>query len=492
MTHIDFTIQPERESTGKLIVLEINEVSHHLLRQWMGEGLLPNFSRLHGESDVFTTMSDVTDPVLLEPWIQWYSIHTGLHYDEHQVFHLSDGRKGGHQDVFAMMMEAGRRVASFSSMNVAPFAGGDNVYLGDPWCEAGDAFPPELNVYNRFVSAQVREHSNASAGMGVKDMLAFAAFAARHGLSAGTVGAIVRQLASEKLGDARQSWKRVTLLDRLNFDVFAHTYAETLPDFCSFFSNSIAHLQHCYWRYMDPAAFTVQPTAEEMALYGDAIRFAYQVTDAMLGRFMDLAKRHGATLMFVSALGQKPFLRYEERGGQRFQRLHDGAGFLRDAGLAALSVTPTMTHQYLAHFSSPEAAAAARRRLEAFQLADGAQVFGFATVATDPCDLYFGCQVSQAVAADAALVDTRDGTRSAFGRHFYQIDGLKSGCHDPEGCLWIQREPGSAMPGKVHDGLVSILDILPTQLDLMGAPPPPRALAGHSLAGQLARLPAMV
>ena len=494
MTHMDFSILPDRAraraGAGRVIVLEINEVSHHLLRDWMAEGLLPNFHRLHGQSDVFTTMSDVTDPLLLEPWIQWYSIHTGLPYDEHGVFNLTDGRKAGYPDVFGMMIAAGRRVASFSSMNVAPFAHPGSVYLGDPWCEAGDAWPPEFNVYNRFVSTQVREHSNANAAMSVRDYAAFAGFAARHGLSAPTIAAIGRQLTGEKFGDPRTAWKRVTLLDRLNFDVFAHTWSRGLPDFASFFSNSIAHLQHSHWRCMDPAAFTVQPGAEELALYGDAIRFAYVEADRLVGRFLALAERHDATLMLVSALGQKPFLRYEEQGGQRFHRLHDGAGFVRDAGIPVLDVLPTMTHQYMARCSSAEAAAAARRRLEAFRTEDGAMVFGFATIETDPADLYFGCQISRALPDGAWLVDGQDGTRSPFARHFYQIDGMKSGCHDPEGCLWIQQPAGSARRGRVHDQLVSILDSLPTQLAMLGVARLAGTGQGRSLAPLVACTPA--
>lgn len=490
MTYVDFSLTPDNPapSARRTIVLEINEISHHLLRQWMGEGLLPNFARLHGQSDVFTTMSDETDPTLLEPWIQWYSIHTGVPYAEHGVFHLTDGRKGGHEDVFAMLMAAGRRVASFSSMNVAPFAKPGNIFLGDPWCEEGDAYPPELNTYNRFVASQVREHSNARAAMSPRDYAGFAAFAARHGLSVATVAAILGQLSSEKLGDPRCSWRRVVLLDRLNADVFAHSYARALPDFASFFSNSIAHLQHSYWRYMDPAPFTLQPSREELSLYGEAIRFAYQETDRMLGRFMALAERHGASLMMVSALGQKPFLRYEGRGGQVFHRLHDGAAFLRDAGVAPCEVVPTMTHQYMARFASGEAAAAARARLERFQLADGAQVFGFTTVTTDPADLYFGCQISRPLAPGATMLDSETGARFEFSRHFYLIDGMKSGCHDPEGCLWIQ---SPSRKGAVHEGLVSILDVLPTQLALMGLPAP-AGLSGRSLAPLLAAAPVPV
>src|SRR5262249_17459892 len=146
-------------------------------------------------------------------WIQWYPIHTGLAYDQHRVFHLTEGPRAGHDDVFRMMLGAGRKVMSFASMNLAPFAAAGSAFVGDPWSENGDAFPPQLNVYNRFVSHNVREYSNASGGMSPAAYARFLGFMASHGLSAKTVGQILAQLADERLKSRKLGWRRVALLD---------------------------------------------------------------------------------------------------------------------------------------------------------------------------------------------------------------------------------------------------------------------------------------
>jgi hypothetical protein len=242
-----------------------------------------------------------------------------------------------------MLIAEGRRVASFGSMNVAPFASEGSVYLGDPWSESGDAFPDVLNVYNRFVSRNVREYSNASDRLGAAEYARFLSFMVSRGLSVETVGGIVAQLGSERLRDRRLAYRRVATLDRLQFDVFKSYFRRSRPHFASFFSNSVAHLQHAYWRHMEPDAFAVKPDASEMAAYGDAIRFAYVATDRLLGKFLAFAKREGATLMFMTALSQQPFLRYEETGGQHFHRLHDIQAFLGGMDIAAADVSPTMT-----------------------------------------------------------------------------------------------------------------------------------------------------
>jgi hypothetical protein len=481
MTSLNPSFEPAGTHTPRLIALELNELCPALLQRWMAEGLLPNFKRLHDQSDVFVTRADVEDSALMEPWIQWYSIHTGLSYDQHRVFHLTEGARAGHPDIYRMLTAAGRRVASFASMNVAPFADDGSVFVGDPWSENGDAHPPALNVYNRFVSHNVREYSNAAGGMGAADYARFLGFMASHGLSGETVATIVEQLASEKLSSRELSWRRVAILDQLQFDVFRAYYRRTRPQFASFFANSVAHLQHSYWRHMDPGAFTIRPDAAEMAAYGDAIRTGYMAMDKIVGRFLSLARREGATLMFLTALSQQPFLRHEEMGGQHFHRLHDVAKFLKHLGIAYRDVAPTMTHQYLMQCGSDAAAHAARARLEALRLDDGRTLFGFPEIASEPGSLYFGCQISTRTSADTPVIDGQANAPLRFGDWFYQIEAIKSGRHHPDGCLWIQTGRH-----RRHGHKPSILDVLPTQLEMLGVPLPLGAFQGKSLAPALA------
>jgi hypothetical protein len=458
-----------------LIVLELNELCQSLIERWAREGHLPNFRRLMAVSDTFTTRADVTDPALLEPWIQWYSIHTGLPYQDHKVFNLTEGRDAGYDDVYRMMIAQGRKVASFGSMNVAPFSAGGSLFMGDPWSEQGDASPAEFNTFASFVGNQVREHSNSARTFGAREYLAFARFMMTHGLSLDTVRDTLAQLAAEKVIDPARAWRRVTILDRLQFDLFAQWYRKARPDFATFFSNSVAHLQHAYWREMEPGAFKVQPSAEQMRACGDAIRIGYIAIDAVVGRAMRLARQCGARLMFVSALSQQPFLRYEDRGGQHFYRLHDASAFITALELDAQAVNPTMTHQYMAHFASIEARQAARERLDALRLEDGRQVFGCSDVAGDQCALYLGCQISSVVDPATPVIGVSGNQATRFDALFYALDGSKSGCHHPDGSLWI--ESGGH---RAHAKTCSILDVLPTQIELLGLRLP-SGLTGHSL-----------
>ena len=74
-------------NANRMLILEFNELCPRLLARFMDEGRLPNFSRLHCASHVYTT---TTNDEHLEPWIQWVNFHHGLPEARHRVFDLDE------------------------------------------------------------------------------------------------------------------------------------------------------------------------------------------------------------------------------------------------------------------------------------------------------------------------------------------------------------------------------------------------------------------
>jgi hypothetical protein len=248
---------------SKVLLLEFNEICPSLLKRWMDQGKLPNFSAFYQSSQVFTSIADVSDPDYLEPWIQWYSIHTGLAYDEHKVFYLTDGPKADHPDIWRILDGLGKSVMNCGSMNARALAGSNVFYLPDPWCSNEPAWPSEIEVF-KTVMAKLVQESTRGVALTVNELLPFVTFLIGHGLTPDTIRAILAQLGSERLSQTDVKWRRVALADRLQFDLFRHYYRRMRPDFATFFINSTAHLQHAYWRYMDPEAFALKPEKDEI------------------------------------------------------------------------------------------------------------------------------------------------------------------------------------------------------------------------------------
>jgi Type I phosphodiesterase / nucleotide pyrophosphatase len=445
-----------------VILIEFNELSPTLLDRWIKEGKLPNFKKFYDNSSVYVTEAEETQAPNLEPWIQWYSLHTGMPFKDHQVFHLTDGPRAQHLDIWQRLLNEGKSVWNCSSMNAKGLAHKNAMFMPDPWCASEKAFPAELNIFHSFVARQVQEYSNADKPMNIGDAVSFIKFMLTHGLSTKTVMSIVKQLWSERKTQGETSWKRAVILDKLLLDVFKHYLKKRKPDFSTFFLNSTAHLQHTYWRCMEPEAFTLKPSDDDLRKYSQAVFFGYQEMDKLLGDFFEIERETGATLVFASALSQQPFLKYDSTGGQNFYRPRKVEDFLKQLGLSYKNIDPVMTHQYLLHFQTAEEKNKAKLLLSAVTV-DGVDAFHIEPT-HDDTSLYFGCQLRAIVDPKAKVMRNAADTRPfGFYDSFYRIDEIKSGRHHPDGCFWIKKGQHT-----VHQDKASILDVCPTILGLVG------------------------
>jgi hypothetical protein len=424
----------------------------------MSAGRLPHFKTFYEESQAYITLADA-EPPALEPWIQWYSIHTGLDFSQHRVFRLSDGARAAYDDIWTVLQRLGLRTANCSSLNSAGTAASGSFFLPDPWNTQTPAFPRELQRFHRFVSAQVRGHTDPAYRNTVSDLSDFLWFALRHGLRLRTVVEIARQLASERTSRRDVRWKRVGILDRVQTDVFLHYFRRMRPHFSTFFLNSTAHLQHAFWRHMEPHKFDVKPAADDIATYGNAIQYGYQLMDRLLPEFFKL-EREGVTLIMASALSQQPFLKHELSGGQRFYRPRDLPTLLELVGVRPRSIEALMAHQFILRFDDVSEKMRAADLIRWIQCQEREVL---SVYSNDDLSLCIANEFREIMPADVKInIANTSFPEKPFGDLFYLIEETKSGCHQPEGILWIKTGRGWS-----HERKVSVLDVFPTILELM-------------------------
>jgi len=444
-----------------VVFLEFNELSPPLMSRFIAEGHLPNFARLRRESEVYTTQAR-EEPPALEPWIQWVNVHSGLDYAEHGIFNLDEGQKLDRPRIWDVVAAAGHRVLVCGSMNVRYDLPLDGVVIPDPWGQV-PPHPKSLEPYFRFIQKNVTEYTRNKLPLGLSDYASFLAFMATHGLSTTTVTALVRQLLRERGG--RNRWKRATLLDKLQFDVFAWHYKRLRPSFSTFFANSTAHFQHLYWRNLEPDLFQARPSAEEQAEYATAVRYGYQEMDALVGRFYDLVG-DDTTLVLCTALSQQPCLKYEESGGKVWYRPQDFAKLLQFAGVQDRArVSPVMSEEFHVYCERLEDERVVGERLRALRVGDRPAL----RVRAHEGGYLAGCGLFDAVADDATVLRPDTGATTRFSDLFYRVQGVKSGMHHPEGMLWVRT------PAKAHTevpGHVPLEAIAPTVLRWLNLPKP--------------------
>lgn len=450
----------------RVIVLEFNELTPVLMDRFIAAGELPHFARLRRESLVAVTEAD-EEPPHLEPWIQWVTVHTGLSYDEHKVYSLNDGPKLKSPRVWDIVSDTGRPVWVCGSMNAAVSSPDIKGHvLPDPWAADIEAVPSDFFApYLNLVRAYVQEHTSDRPPVTRSDLMSFARFMAANGLSLKTAAATVAQLASERRGDTK--WRRASILDRLQWDLFRANYKRLKPAFSTFFINSTAHYQHYHWRNMEPDAFVLKPEDGERDRLGNAILYGYQQMDEIVGECMELAK-DGAIIVLCTALGQQALTAYEDEGGKQVFRLSSPARTLALAGVdGGYDFRPVMAEEFQLKFSSDAGAEIALAKIAGLLLDDGRNLF---SGHREGDQLLLRCAVIQPPPESTQIVFPGRNEPEMFYSHFYPLESIKSGGHHPDGIFWVRT------PAKTHQVLerkLSLQEIAPTLLALCGVDTPP-------------------
>lgn len=443
-----------------LIVLEFNELTPALIDRFIASGHLPNFAKFRSESRVYTTAAEESAPYL-DPWIQWVTVHSGLSYREHGVFHLNEGHKLATKRIWDVLSAHGMRSLVCGSMNVRYDQGTLAVVIPDAWCTHVPPTPDSLNSYFSFVQRHVLEYTSERVPLSVRDHLEFMGFMARHGLTTATCARVLRQLIEERFTDAR--WKRAVLLDMMQFDVFAHFYRKTQPAFSTFFLNSTAHYQHAYWEAMEPEIFEREGDSRQLQQHKDAILFGYSQMDKLLGRFFALAG-DSAVLVLCTALSQEPWTTYRKDRAAFCYRPTDFGQLLKLVGInCGARIAPVMAEQFHLEFERTGDLKEAERLLGTIRL-DGEQLL---SIVQDGRRLFTGCRVHTEIRDDAVL--DISGRAVSFWDVFYKLPTSKTGMHHPDGIFWAR------LPDRSHEVVterIPLTAVAPTLLGLCNIPAP--------------------
>jgi hypothetical protein len=435
----------------RVILVEFNELSPVLLEEFIAAGQLPNFHRLRESSTVFTTDAEAAPPNL-EPWIQWPTLHLGVSHEDHGIRHLGD-RDGRHRPVGELLSAAGYRVGICGSMNV-PHRNINGFSIPDPWNTETPTLPEWLSPFHRTVSAMVQESSREDGRPGSAGLPAFVRLMIAHGMSPRTGLGVVSQLAAERR-DPGLRWRRATVLDRLQYDLFRNLVRRSGASFATFFSNSTAHFQHYYWRNMSPDDFSSPPDPSDHHSLADAVRYGYRSMDELLGRFLDDFPE--AQIVLCTALSQEAWkdstkVTYRPRD---LASLLEYVGFDRDL----VTAQPVMAEEFVVRFPSESAAAEGAERFEQLTVR-GEQLLSFAN---EGSYLVGGCAVTDAGAQGERVEMAGERRDETLGDLFYPIHTVRSGRHHPHGVLWWRSEAH-----RVVAEPVPLTAVAPTVLSVFG------------------------
>jgi Type I phosphodiesterase / nucleotide pyrophosphatase len=468
----------------KVLLLELNEVNWRVVDQLVserGEAFLPNFGRLRSEGS-WSVQSAVERPPLLDPWITWVTLHTGVRPDVHGASVLEQAAQTiTAKRTWHYASEAGRTVGIFGSMSAyppPPFAG---FVVPGPFAPGNETHPPQLEPVQALNRRYTQAHNGTKRPPGFLEAARSGARLMRMGLRVHTICKVAAQLVRERF-QPHSRWRRVCMQPELNFDFFSDLYRRHRPDFATWHTNHAAHFMHHYWRAWDDSKFEAKSSPAERQQFGEAVPVGYRLCDDLIGRAMKLIDRE-TILVVASSMGQQPFVSERYADGKIVVRIKDIDKLLGLIGRQGIEdVVPTMVPQWNLTVPKPDQRAFVRRQFESItrQQGEGPAEQAFAVQETHDQLTITPLGLARNIAPIRYEFRLPDGQRhSAALDEFFAMDAptVKQGMHHIDGMLAFFG--GGVARGKRMPDCTN-LDVAPTLLTLMNIPVP-GAMQGQRL-----------
>lgn len=323
----------------RVISLELNEINFDFVSQFAAVGKLPTFAKLLERLQLFETISEERYP-LLEPWIQWPTVYTGLPYDKHGVFRLGDAVLKQHEQIWEKLEAHGFSVGAISPMNAANRCRSPNFFIPDPWTNTKVTADPKTKKLFDVIRGLVNDNAKEEFATGsvARQLLPLALGY----LQPGSIGDYLRILPTA----LKHKWAKAAVLDLLLADLLITQIKRHGTQFSSLFLNAGAHIQHHHM--FDSAAYEGNRRNPDWystaaAAEIDPLLFIYQVYDRLLARFEAMPDTR---ILISTGLSQCP----NEKDQYQYRPV-EFSGFMKKLGVDA-RIEPRMSRDFLLAFDS--------------------------------------------------------------------------------------------------------------------------------------------
>jgi hypothetical protein len=325
-----------RDASGKLILIELNEVPFRVMDAFCRERPDSTLAQILRRSQQFETIT--ADRLALDPWISWPTLHRGVPDEQHNILHLGQvltetDRK--YPPIWRLLKERGLRVGVFGSLHsssLPPDVREYDFYLPDYFDQEAFAHPPELLAFQELNLSMTRESArNVTRRIPLKSVAKVLASAPALGLRLSTLADSAMHLARETVNRGLRIRRRA-YQPLITMDLFLERLRRTKPHFATFYTNHVAAAMHRYWGAAFPEDYDDERLGERwIRRYRGEISFAMEKFDSMLAAvsdFVDENREYG--LMIASSMGQAaiPATRTYE-----FLTINDVARFMAALGI---------------------------------------------------------------------------------------------------------------------------------------------------------------
>lgn len=342
-----------------LLLLELNEINFDVVSKYMADGTpLPGFAALFRQGLQETTSESAYE--MLEPWIQWPSVHTGKQYDDHKVFRLGDIVDFPGEQIFETVEEMGFSVGAISPMNADNRMKAPAFFIPDPWTNAESDKSFVSMLLTPALRQAVNDNSQAriTVASTLRLMIVFIICVRK------SRWLQFFQYAIAALG---KPWRKALFLDMLLHEVHLWMLKRKKPDFSTLFLNAGAHIQHHYFLNSVHAGVDAEKNPDwYLSSSEDPILEMLLVYDRILHEIF----AQSSDVIVATGLSQQPFLK-----PVYYYRLKNHSAFLNAIGVQHLKVEPRMTRDFLVTFVDERSAELACNQLRALSVGNDIPLF---------------------------------------------------------------------------------------------------------------------
>ena len=343
----------------KTILLGLNELNFEYIKFYSNKGLLPNFKNIFTNYKVVETQSE-DKYELLEPWIQWATVHTGKSFDEHQIFRLGDIVNSKEEQLFEFIESRGYSVGAVSPFNAKNVLKNPSFFVPDPWTitkVSGNWF---IKALYKAVHQSVND--NASEKLSISTLAT---------LAIGVLRVVPLKRYPEYLKyflNRKKPGIKAVILDGILADTFMYLFKKYKPDFSNLFLNSGAHIQHHY--LFNSAAYDGDFSNPEWYCEKgyDPLIVILKQYDRIIGELLKL----DINILLATGLHQQP-----HNNLTFYWRINKHEEFAQKLELVGVDqVLPRMSRDFLIEFNSVENASKGEQILNSFVMdKDQSKVF---------------------------------------------------------------------------------------------------------------------
>lgn len=458
-----------------VILYELNEVPWEIVDRYVAARPSSHLASVLRTGRSMTTIDN--DPVHLQPWRTWPTLHTSMYTDGHNSFDLGQDpttfRGAALWDVAEAAGMAVGLLGPLQSWPPRPFAHG-GFFVPDTFSRTPETCPAGLERFQRFNLAMTKENSfSSNVAPDPTEMVAVGLDLLRRGLAPSSVVTLVGQLLGE-VRDNRYKGRRPAMQVVPSFDLYWKLHRRTKPRLSIFFTNHVAGMMHRYWGDWAPE-YAEREGYQADEVFAGFVTTAMDLFDRHLGRVLRYMKANPATVLIIAAsMGQGP-IPYRHLD-QTFV-LERPAALLAAMGLPAAEAGLAMYPRVSLKFDDEKAAHASVSALGSVVGADARAMFRDITVHGRTVSLEIDYDHPGAKEDDELSLVAVDGTPGQFRPGNIgiavrkRLGGGNTAYHLPEGMLLAY---GSGLGPDRSRTPVSVLDVAPSVLvDLLDIDPAP-------------------